>query len=315
MRVRLFASTLCALLALWVPPLQALAQDCPPVAAPPTPEQLQQGQAKARDRGALWKLKKDGRTSYLYGTAHVGQLDWIFPGPNLRQALRETEVLAVEVDVTAPDTQREMAEAQRSAAPLPLSAEEQQRLDTQAKAACVPTQALAHLHPVMQAVTYVALSGRRAGLDPAFGQEMALLGAARSLQRPIVALETIGLQMSVLLPKEESKARRMLHMTLEGLEKGESPRTLERLGKAWVEGDLALLGDIETLCQCKPSEEERAFHKMLNDDRNPHLARRIAEEHGKGKPVLAAVGLLHMSGPQALPGLLKAQGFEVERLH
>ena len=47
MSVRLFASTLCALLALWVPPLQALAQDCPPVAAPPTPDQLQQGQAKA----------------------------------------------------------------------------------------------------------------------------------------------------------------------------------------------------------------------------------------------------------------------------
>ena len=141
MSVRLIPLALCALLALWAPGLQAQANDCPPVAGPPTPEQLQQGQAKARDRGALWKLHKDGRTSYLYGTAHVGQLEWVFPGPNLRQALRETEVLAVEVDVTAPDTQREMAEAQREAAPLTLSEEEQRRLDAQAKAACVPAQA------------------------------------------------------------------------------------------------------------------------------------------------------------------------------
>jgi uncharacterized protein YbaP (TraB family) len=31
--------------------------------------------------------------------------------------------------------------------------------------------------------------------------------------------------------------------------------------------------------------------------------------------VLVAVGALHMTGPKALPTLLAAQGFKVERIH
>ncbi|MFO0123823.1 MAG: TraB/GumN family protein, partial [Inhella sp.] len=85
--------------------------DCPPVPQPPTQEQLADGIKNAKDRGALWRISKDGRTSYLYGTLHVGQMAWAFPGPKLMQALRETQVLAVEVDNTAPTTQSEMQAA------------------------------------------------------------------------------------------------------------------------------------------------------------------------------------------------------------
>ncbi|MFM8766775.1 MAG: TraB/GumN family protein [Rubrivivax sp.] len=52
----------------------------------------------------------------------------------------------------------------------------------------------------------------------------------------------------------------------------------------------------------------------MSGDRNPHLARRIAEEHGKGRTVLAAVGLLHMAGPKAITTLLEQQDFEVKRV-
>ena len=42
---------------------------------------LDEAQRHARDRGFLWKLEKDGRTSWLYGTVHVARLEWAFPGP------------------------------------------------------------------------------------------------------------------------------------------------------------------------------------------------------------------------------------------
>ena len=63
----------------------------------PTPEQIQAAQRDARDRGFLWRISKDGRSSYLYGTLHVGKLDWAFPGPRLAEALRDTDALAVEI--------------------------------------------------------------------------------------------------------------------------------------------------------------------------------------------------------------------------
>lgn len=317
MTMKLLARGLVLAWGLWGAAAQAqdaAKTDCPPVAQPPTAEQAGELMKSAKDRGALWKISKDGRQSYLYGTVHVGQLAWAFPGPRLMRALRDTEVLAVEVDITAPDMQTELQKAQAAAAPIALKPKDQARLDAQADAACVPRGAFGPLHPIMQAVTYVALSGRRDGLDPAFGQEGMLLGFARSTQRPVVSLESIGLQMSVLLPADAKQARKFFDSVLESLEKGRGRKEMQYLAKAWDSGNLGALERIEDLCQCKPSADERAFYRRLNDERNPHLASRIAEEHAKGKPVLVAVGALHMTGPKALPKLLAAQGFQVERL-
>lgn len=288
---------------------------CPPVAQMPTQEQIAEGLRNATDRGALWALAKDGRTSYLYGTLHVGQMAWAFPGPNLVKAIQQTQVLAVEVDISAPTLQAEMQTAMAEKEPLALSAQEQARLDAQADAACIPRQALAALHPVMQAITYVALSGRHDGLDPGFAQEASLIGAARARQVPVVSLESIGEQMKLLVPRDAATARQALDRILGGLESGRSQTELLRTSRAWERGDMDTLSSLEKLCQCQPTAEERDFMTRLLDGRNPALAQRIASEHAKGQPVLAAVGILHMTGPQALQVLLQQQGFVVTQLH
>ncbi|RZL27953.1 MAG: TraB/GumN family protein, partial [Rubrivivax sp.] len=165
-------------LTLWLPVARAAEGGCPPVAQPPTAEQLQAARAVTKDRGALWRLRKDGLVSYLYGTVHVGNLEWAMPGPQLQAAFGATEVLAVEIDPMAPGIAADMQAAQAKGAKLALTAAEQARLDAEADAACVPHAALAALHPVMQAITYVSLSGRRDGLDPAYAQEVVLVSAA-----------------------------------------------------------------------------------------------------------------------------------------
>ena len=68
----------------------------------PTAEQWQAAQREARDVGLLWRLSKDGRDSWLFGTLHVGKLAWSAPGPALRQALARSDVLALEIDPTDP---------------------------------------------------------------------------------------------------------------------------------------------------------------------------------------------------------------------
>jgi uncharacterized protein YbaP (TraB family) len=288
--------------------------ECPPVAQPPTQQQLADLLKNAKDRGALWTITKDGRTSYLFGTLHVGKMAWAFPGPKLMQALRETQVLAVEVDITGPSTQAEMQTAMAQAAKVELGEREQARLDAHADAACIPRAALTSMHPVMQAITYVMLVGRHDGLDAAFGQEHTLIGFARAQQRPVVSLESIASQIAVLLPKDAQLARQSLDRTLSDLEAGKSRGRLARISQAWERGDLESVSTLEKLCECTPSDQERAFTKALIDDRNPALAQRIAEEHAKGQPVLAAFGLLHMTGPKSLTTLLAEQGFEVKRV-
>ena len=74
------------LLALCLPARAA----CPPQAQPLDDEAVSAGMRDARDRGFLWRIEKDGRRSWLYGTLHVAERGWMFPGPTLVQALRQS---------------------------------------------------------------------------------------------------------------------------------------------------------------------------------------------------------------------------------
>lgn len=289
-------------------------ESCPAPAQPPTNEQMGEMMKNAKDRGALWTLTKDGRTSYLYGTIHIGRVEWSFPGPKLMSALMNTGALAIEVDLTAPGIQQETMAAMAAAPALPLTDTDRARLAKLAEAECIPPGALDAFHPVMQAITYSSLIGRRDGLHPEFGQEFALMSVARAANRPVISLESIGLQLDVLIPDDPAQARATFDQTLKDLEAPDARSKLQHTAAVWERGDLEAMDTIEEACQCQPTVQQRESYRALNDDRNPGLARRIAEEHAKGVPVLAAVGFLHMTGDKALPTLLSEMGFEVTRV-
>ncbi len=288
---------------------------CPPIAQMPSAEQLQAAQRNARDRGFLWRIERDGRSSYLYGTMHLGKLEWAIPGPRVNGALRAVDTLALELDVTDPALLQQLA-ASMAAKPdaLQLPQAMQQRLARQVIAACLPPAALDAQHPLMRAITLAVLAARWDGLDPSYAQEVVLGGFARAAKLPIVSLETVDQQLAALIPADPDQALLMISQTLDQLEAGTTRRATARLAQAWAEARLDDLAQYERWCECVASDADRAFLKRLNDDRNPGLAQRIEAVHASGKRVFAAVGALHMTGPLALPGLLAARGFKVERI-
>lgn len=283
----------------------AHAQCPPPLAAP--------SGAKPVDRGLLWSITKDGRRSWLYGTMHVGRTDWWVPGPKTTAALTASDVLALELDPNDPQVQRDLTQAMTAPAPA-LPADLRERLAKQAARACIDGALFATLHPGMQATLLAIAEARRAGLDPGYGTEQALANWARGAKRPVVSLETVALQAQVLMPDDAASLKVLAEQTLEPLEAGEGRAVLDQLVQAWERGDERKLADYERWCRCVKTDADRAALRALNDDRNPGLADRIAALHGEGKRVFAAVGALHMTGPQALPRLLAARGFAVERV-
>jgi uncharacterized protein len=299
----------------WSATAQDRAPACPPTAQAPTPEQLLVAQAAARDRGFLWRLTRDGRSSWLYGTVHLGRLDWVFPGQALREALDVADTLALELDITDPATLREVAAAMAAGPSMPpLPKDLADRIRRRIAAACLPPQALDSQHPVMRVVTLTMLEARWDGLDPAFAQEGMLAGAARARRMPIVALETAAAQIAAVLPADPDQALEAVSSGLDQIESGAARRVAARLAKAWAEQQLDELARYAQWCECADAERERAQMQRLNDARNPALADGIERLHARGRRVLAAVGALHMTGPQALPQLLAQRGFAVERI-
>lgn len=293
---------------------QPAAADCPPQAQPPTAEQSQAGLQSARDRGFLWRLRKDGRTSWLYGTVHIGRVDWVYPGPAMLDAVRASDVVALELDVLDPDIvgrlRQGMAPRPDRVLPEPFA----NRLKAQLRAACLPEAMLDAMAPEMLATTLMVMAGRREGLDPSWAIDAMLAGLGRGLKKPVTSLETPELQLALLLGRTPAEAQALVAQVLDELESGRATPMLSRIAQLWADSRLDELERYEQWCGCLDTEAERALHRRLLDERNPGLAERIDALHRGGKRVFAAVGSLHMIGPQGLPTLLAQRGYQVERI-
>jgi len=92
--------------------------DCPPPPPQLTREDIAAGKRAAVDSGFLWRATKDGRAVYLYGTIHIAQRDWMFPGPRVLAALRESPDVALELDPTDPQIVTRLQRAIHVAVPL-----------------------------------------------------------------------------------------------------------------------------------------------------------------------------------------------------
>jgi uncharacterized protein YbaP (TraB family) len=294
----------------------AQTEACPPPLQPPTAEQVQAAQKTARDRGVLWKITRDGASSHLFGTVHVGKLDWAIPGPNLGAALGASDTIALEIDPTDPTLAARMSAPASAATALPPAL--QQRLSRRLDAACLAPPLREHIerqHPMLRAVTLALLEARWEGLDVSYGQEIVLAGFGRATQRRIVSLETPESQLAMMLPASASELHATIASLLDQLDDGAVRRSVVRLGAAWERGDLALFEDYERWCECVRDASDRALMHRLLDERNGPMAERIEALHREGKGKLfAAVGTLHMIGPQGVPALLRARGFTVERV-
>ena len=290
------------------------AADCPPAAQSPGIEQVQAGRRAARDHGFLWRISKDGRSSYLYGTLHAAKLAWMYPGPRVAQALSATDTIALELDLLDPDVAQRLATLVAALPGTQLAEPTRDRMARQTAAACLPPEALTALSPELQVMTLATLVARRDGIDPAYGIDLFLAGWGRSTGKKTVSLETPELQARLLRVEDAQERLVAVESGLDELESGRARTQLVRIAQVWADADLATLMRFEDWCDCLKTKSDREAMARTLDERNPGLADGIATLHAGGRQVFAAVGSLHMIGPMGLPALLARRGFVVERV-
>ena len=283
---------------------------CPPNPAAPTPAQIQDAMRNARDRGALWRFEKDGRHGYLYGTIHVGKLEWAMPGRLVGQALREVDTIAIEANPDDPALSAGMtAPAKPHEAPtLPTPLTD--RLRAQALKACSPWDRLQTMPPMMILATLILQDARWQGLHVEYGSEVTLLGFAKATGKQVAALETVEVQRSAITGSPATEQLAVIEEALTALEKGSAREQLTVAANTWMSGDLDALGRF--LAERPPAERNSLERAVFQ--RNPGMSARIEELHRSGRRLFAAVGIFHMVGDRGLPKLLADRGFTITRV-
>lgn len=265
------------------------------------------------DRGVLWEVSKDGRSAFLYGTIHVAQLKWDFPGPAIRTALNSSNALAVELDVTAPKLaarlQRQRTMQKERNGPQQLSAESSAlaaRTSEQFRLACLDEAKFGEVTLASKVDSLAVLSARDAGLYPAFMIDASLIGFARAAKKPVIALETSFQQAKVL---ERDTAS--IEADLVSLERGDTRTQIVKLATAWADRDLAEIESLFPWCNC--AQDPPAITRLIHQ-RNIVLAERIAHLYETQDGVFAAIGILHMIGPGSVLERLRGMGYSVRQL-
>jgi len=288
---------------------------CPPVPeVQPSAVMLQDEASKAQDRGFLWRISKDGHTSYLYGTIHVARPEWLVPGRIVMDALRTSDTVALELDMLNENIQRRMAEGMTAMHGEVLPASLQLRLRQQADAMCVPYASIADLTPEFQIAMLSMFVGRWDGLDSSYGIDSVLGGLGHRSAKEVVSLETPEAQLRLLQMSSRQETISFVEEGLEDLETGRARALLGKVAKVWSEADFDEMSRYDEWCECLDSETGRDLMRRLLDVRNSSLSESIDALHAGGKQVFAAVGSLHLFGLKGLPALMEQRGYQVQRM-
>ena len=287
---------------------------CPPPVTALTPQQIQSGMRDAQDHGFLWRITRDGRSSYLYGTVHVSKMAWMFPGPRTKQALAESDTVALELDMLDPDIATRLVRGLTPAQPTPVPPALQQRLERQMRAQCLEPAGMARFSPEIQMVTLTTRVARAYGLETDYGIDNFLAGYARGAKKRVISLETPEAQLALLIMPTAAETLAYVESGLDEIEDGRALQSMRRIARVWAESDYADLARYDEWCECRQTEVERLAMVRLLDDRNPAMAERVDVLHTGGARVFVAVGSLHMLGPAGLPALMARRGYRVERI-
>jgi uncharacterized protein YbaP (TraB family) len=259
---------------------------------------------------ALWEVKDEDTTIYLFGTIHVlpEGVDWY--DARIARAFSASGELVTELDMQDPAA---ISAAITAAAPLPadgnlrelMAPESRQRYEAALTGLGLPPSALDSYEPWYAALNLSLAPLLRAGFDPSTGVEVALQDRAQGKRH--LALETNEQQVQMFDGMELSHQLEYLDSTVEGV--NEVVPTISEMVTNWKVGDAGRLGAI-----MNGEIADQYLYNRLLVNRNMNWASWIEQRMAEPGTVFIAVGAGHLAGEGSVQDQLRARGLTVTRV-
>jgi len=271
-------------------------------------------------RGQLYRVTHEGKTSYLFGTIHVGR-DGVYPlDPVVSRALLDSKALVIELDIREnaafqvalarhgryPEGDR----IQNHISPAAL----QQTVQALARAG-MSLQSVQQYKPWLVANLLVGAELDSHGFQRGQAVEYALLAAAQKQEKTVRELESADYQLSLFDSLDARQQEQYLLESLADLADGDSLKRSTALIDAWSAADQNGIHAAWRTATTGDSISAGFMNRVLLGKRNPEMAANIERIMQQDQVAFVGVGLLHLVGDDGLPQLLKRRGYQVEQLY
>jgi uncharacterized protein YbaP (TraB family) len=270
--------------------------------------------------GQLYRVTHEGKTSYLYGTIHVGR-DGVYPLDAVAsRALLDSKALVIELDIRE-DKAFQQALVRHARYPdgdtvqNHLSPATLQKTERALARAGIPLASVQHYKPWLIANLLVGAELDKNGYQRSQAVEYALLAAAQKQDKTVRELESADYQLSLFDSLDTLQQEQYLLEQLADLDDGDSLKKSQALIDAWRAADKTGIQAAWHNATTGDSISAGFMNRVLLGKRNPEMAANIERIMQQDQVAFVGVGLLHLVGDDGLPQLLKRRGYQVEQLY
>ena len=263
---------------------------------------------------ALWVVKDDDTTIYLFGTVHVLKpgLSWFDEA--VKDAFDKSDEMMLEI--VMPEDQAAVAKTMMPLAmdttgktiPSRLTADELKAYQAALVSVGVPANAFDSFEPWFPAMTLSVLPLTKLGYDPEQGAEKLLTKFAKADSKPVAGLETLEEQLGFFDKLPETQQVAFLNAVVKDIDK--LGPMLDKMVGLWAKGDPD--GLAVTMNESMAATPELA--QILLYDRNARWADQIKTRMDKPGTVFIAVGAGHLAGEKSVQDYLKDRGLTATRI-
>lgn len=263
---------------------------------------------------ALWEIKDDDTTIYLFGTVHVLKpgVQWFAGG--VKQAFDGSDELVLEV--IEPSDPHSTAAVMAQKAVARDGGRLSERLSPKARAAYLaamksnglPWEIFEGFDPWMAGMALSVQPLEKLGYKSELGAEKTLTAAAKASGKKISALETVEQQLGYFASLPIEQQVEFLNATVEGLP--DMDREFSRLVAHWRQGEPEkLAAEMNESLEATPELAE-----VLLIRRNANWVKWIKERLATPGNVFVAVGAGHLAGKGSVQDQLKIAGISSARV-
>ena len=261
-----------------------------------------------------WKVTRDGAEVHLLGSIHLATEDLYPLQKEVEDAYDRSKHLVVEADIGKGAGEVQAMVMEKGMLPegdslsKHVSKETLELLEKQAEKYGIPMEALDRVRPWLIALQLQAMAMQKLGLDGSFGIDKHFLDQAAATKKPVLELEGVEAQLSMLAGFSDDLQEKFLKSTVAD---NKAMRTqLKDMLAAYKAGDAKKLEEITFGGLTKEPDLKPFFEKMF-DERNVKMVEKVDGYLKTKEPHFVVVGAGHLLGPKGILKLLEDKGCKV----